>query len=129
MINVANRLKFPFTKIITISVLVGCLSALAWQLTMAGTTTATYTPGQIFGCAAIVVIGTTLGTLLLQKHWYLLPFAAAIGVALPFARKVSAADSTGLWPVGVGLVFIGVTTGLTAVCFAVVKAVEFRRRW
>ncbi|MGL4305803.1 MAG: hypothetical protein ACRCSF_06580 [Mycobacteriaceae bacterium] len=123
--------KLEVIKVVLVTVMVGCFSALAWQLTMAGDDTPAYaagmyyghySPGQITWCGAIVVISAALGASLLQKHWYLLPFSAATGFALAFGKDVSS-DVTGLWLVGTVFAFIGIVIGISAVCLASVGAI------
>ena len=81
-----------------------------------------YRPWQVVGCGATVALGAVAGYLLTRRiaAIVLMPLAATIGFAIPWALDAAASDNTGLWVLGLGLlvVFGGlgllVLVGLTA---------------
>ena len=92
-----------------------------------------YRPWQVIACGAVIVLACTAAFCSLRRVWLLavIPVVAVVAFAVPWAAWASQ-DDTGLWVVGLLLLLMGGTMGLTAwlaVGYGVVEAIRaFRRR-
>ncbi len=76
-----------------------------------------YRAWQVVGCGAAVALATALAWRFLRTPGalFLLPCAAVLGFALPWAVDAAQTDDTGLWVVGLGMILIGGTAALVIV--------------
>lgn len=91
-----------------------------------------YRPWQVVGCGAVITLACTAAFLYLRRAWLLavIPAVAVLGFAVPWAVWAARTDDSGLWVVGLLLLLVGGTIGLTvwlALVYATAEIVRVRR--
>lgn len=87
---------------------------LGWDTEYAADGSGPYAAWQGIGCGAAILAATVAGYLALRRlsAVLLLPAAAVVGFAVPWAAEASSSDQTGLWAAGLLFLLIGGWVGL-----------------
>ena len=75
-----------------------------------------YRAWQVIGCGISIAAAAVLAHLAVRGVWsvLVLPAAAVIGFAVPWARDAASTDDSGLWVVGLVFLLVGGGLGLVA---------------